>query len=255
MIKENCLIGYTGFIGSNLASFSSFNYKINRSNIITMFDKEFDLVVCCGLPAEKWKANKFPEEDHANTMQLIDGLKKIKANKFILISTVDVYENPFNCDEDSLFNFAKTAYGKNRHILELFVENNFANHQIIRLPGLFGNGLKKNIIFDLINSKVIDTLPNNFYQWYPIVSLPEHLKIILNHKDIKKINISTQPISTQELIDCCFKKIRINKFTMPDITYDVKSKYSSIFLDDSTYIYSKSEVINYLNVFLKTHNH
>jgi nucleoside-diphosphate-sugar epimerase len=255
MIKENCLIGYTGFVGSSLSSLTSFEYKINRSNIQTMFGKEFDLVVCCGLPAEKWKANKFPNDDYLNTMKLIDGLSQIKANKFTLISTVDIYENPFNCNEDSVFNISKSAYGNNRHILELFVEKNFSNYQIVRLPGLFGKGLKKNIIFDLLNNQAINVLPNNTYQWYPIASLPEHLKIIANNRLIKKINISTEPISSRELIDECFNKALVGEFTKPDVTYDVKSKYSFIFSCNSSYIFSKSEIFRHIKNFLKSYNY
>ena len=41
--------------------------------------------------------------------------------------------------------------GKNRLYLEKWVEENIDNHLIIRLPGLFGENIKKNFIFDLIN--------------------------------------------------------------------------------------------------------
>ena len=47
----------------------------------------------CGIPAVKWYANKNPDEDSEiiNNIQTI--LKTMKINKFILISTIDVYNN------------------------------------------------------------------------------------------------------------------------------------------------------------------
>ena len=39
-----------------------------------------------------------------------------------------------------------TTYGKNRLLLEQFVEKNYDNYLIVRLPALFGKGLKKNLL-------------------------------------------------------------------------------------------------------------
>ena len=46
-----------------------------------------------GAPAEKWRANLNPLEDEKNIDFLIYNLNNIKAKKFVLISTVDVFEN------------------------------------------------------------------------------------------------------------------------------------------------------------------
>ena len=42
-------------------------------------------------------------------------------------------------------------YGRNRYYVEKFVNSHFANCTIIRLPSLFGKGLKKNFIYDLLH--------------------------------------------------------------------------------------------------------
>ena len=125
MKNKIAIIGYSGLIGSNLYRqykkkydyidlFNSKNiHKIKKNN-------SYELILCAGLPAEKWKANNFPKKDKSNTLKLINYLKKIKTDKFFLISTIDVYFNH--------------TYGKNRMYLEEFVKKNFINYLIIRLP-------------------------------------------------------------------------------------------------------------------------
>lgn len=49
-------------------------------------------------------------------------------------------------DEDSL-----QPYGLHRRYLETFVESQFPQHLIVRLPSLVGPGLHKNVIFDFLS--------------------------------------------------------------------------------------------------------
>ena len=58
---------------------------------------------------------------------------------------------------------------KNRKMLEYFVKNNFQNYLIIRLPGIFGTGLKKNVIYDLMNKNELQKIySNDYFQWYDL---------------------------------------------------------------------------------------
>lgn len=146
------LIGYTGFVGKNLDTQNTFDNKYNSSNINSIKNKEFELLVCSGVKAEKWFANQNPEEDLISINYLIDNLKSVKTKKFVLISTVDVYSKSFDVDEDFVIDSnINDTYGKNRFLFERFVINNFESVLIVRLPALFGKGLKKNLIFDLMN--------------------------------------------------------------------------------------------------------
>ena len=143
---KNALIGYTGFLGSNLKLQNKFDFFFNTKNINNIKNNSYDLVVCCAPNAEKWLANKNPNNDLENIEKLISNLKYIKCNKFILLSTVDVFSLPSNVDEDTLVEEKNLKpYGLNRRSLEKFVEKNFPNKMIVRLPGLVGPGLKKNI--------------------------------------------------------------------------------------------------------------
>lgn len=149
---EKAIIGYTGFVGSNLDNQMKFNKKYNSKNINEIRNKEFDIVYCAGVSAIKWFANQNPEKDIIGINNLIENLKTIKTKMFVLISTIDIYSDFINIDEDTIPDISKQdTYGKNRFFLENWVKSNFENSLIVRLPALFGKGLKKNFIYDLLN--------------------------------------------------------------------------------------------------------
>ena len=54
------LIGYTGFVGSNLSEQKSFSEYFNSSNIEKIKNHEFDMLICAGLSGTKYKINKKP---------------------------------------------------------------------------------------------------------------------------------------------------------------------------------------------------
>lgn len=71
---ENALIGYSGFVGSSLTRQQEFRYFYRSTNISEIRKKSFQTVVCAGVSALKWKANKNPEEDKRSIGALIGNL-------------------------------------------------------------------------------------------------------------------------------------------------------------------------------------
>lgn len=146
------LVGYTGFVGSNLAMSTHFDGLYNHSNISSAFGTNPDLLIYAGVPAQKFIANKFPDEDLAIIKEAISNIKKINPKQLVLISTIDVYETPFDVDETTQINPETTSpYGKNRFYLEEWVRKHYSNALIVRLPALFGRNIKKNFVYDLIH--------------------------------------------------------------------------------------------------------
>ena len=76
----NALIGYTGFIGSNLKNQYDFKDLYNSKNIYDIEGKSYDLIVCSGAYSRKWYANKYSEEDLKQIKLLCRHLSKAKAN-------------------------------------------------------------------------------------------------------------------------------------------------------------------------------
>ena len=151
-MKLKILVGYTGFVGSNLYASGEFDYVYNSKNIEEAYGKNPDLLVYAGLRAEKYLANHEPEKDMATILSAQENIKKINPKKLVLISTIDVLKNPQGVDENEKIDTeGLNAYGYNRYQLEVWVRDNFPDALIIRLPGLFGENIKKNFIYDFIN--------------------------------------------------------------------------------------------------------
>lgn len=243
---KRAIVGYTGFVGSNLLQFYKFDYYYNSKNFETAKFNDFDEIYFCGVPAVKWYANKNPENDTDTINSLITILKTIKTKKFILISTIDVYENVISCEnEDYLCKYNENhTYGKNRYIFEKFIQETFENHHIIRLPALFGKGLKKNIIFDLLNNNEIKNIPiNSSFQWYNLDWLKDDINMIIK-KDIKITNLFTEPLETSEIIKL-FNYTTNEFINLKRMDYNLKTKYET-----SGYIRNKNLVLENIKKFI-----
>ncbi|MBS7526801.1 NAD(P)-dependent oxidoreductase [Fusibacter paucivorans] len=145
------LVGYTGFVGGNLKVQTAFDAYYNSKNIREAFGLKPDLLVYCGVKAEKYMAIQNPEADRLHIEEAMANISAIAPKKIVLISTIDVYPKPLHVDEatmPSVDAFDKNAYGKHRLMLEAYVREHF-DALIVRLPALFGLGLKKNFIYDL----------------------------------------------------------------------------------------------------------
>ncbi|MDE7477150.1 MAG: NAD(P)-dependent oxidoreductase [Lachnospiraceae bacterium] len=155
------LVGYTGFVGSNLYARARNRIKgvYNSQNVEKAYGLEPEVLIYAGVRAEKYLANNAPECDLEQILEAERNIKAINPQRLVLISTVDVYQNPVGVDEtDSVFSDGKGGagngiqpYGLNRYYLEAWVRKNYPNALIIRLPGLFGHNIKKNFIYDYIN--------------------------------------------------------------------------------------------------------
>lgn len=145
------LVGYTGFVGSNIVEEHNFTGLFNSKNVKEAYGENPDLLVYSGVKAEMFLANKDPEADFATMETAIKNIKQINPKKLVLISTIAVYHNPDNVDEDAEIDENNlAAYGKNRLYLERKVRELYPNALIVRLPGLYGKNLKKNFIYDFI---------------------------------------------------------------------------------------------------------
>jgi dTDP-4-dehydrorhamnose reductase len=252
---NSAIIGYTGFVGSNLVRQVDFNSLYNSKNIESIIGEKFDCLVCSGAPAVKWLANKEPEKDLENLKRLTKCLDKVAAQKVILISTVDVYPLPVEVDEDTEIDpEILHPYGKHRLELEMFVEARF-DSLIVRLPGLFGDGLKKNIIYDLLHDNCTEKIhKDSVFQFYNIDNLWKDIQIFLKEK-LKLVNLATEPAAVWEVADEGFGFNFTNEPPTVPAKYDFKTKYSHLKSDSKNfYMYTKNEVLQDLKKFVSRQN-
>jgi len=240
----NALIGFSGFVGGTLLKQTAFESLYRSTNIGEIDGHSFETVVCAGAPAQKWIANREPEADREKIEGLIAHLKTIKCKTFVLISTVDVFKSPINVDEDTEVDESELhAYGLHRRILEKFVAANFENHLIVRLPGLVGPGLRKNVIFDFLNENNLQAIESRgIFQFYPMPNLWYDIQTALS-AGLKLVHLTAEPISVATISKEGFGRSFELQISSSPATYDMRTRHVEIFGGHGCYQYSARETI------------
>lgn len=144
------LVGSTGFVGTNLAAAHDFSLAVHSGNVQTAYGTRAELCVYAGVPSAMFLANADPEADLDVMRAARENLRRINAAQTVLVSTIAVYDDSRGRDEESQPDGgALPAYGANRLQLERWVREDFPQALIVRLPALYGRGLKKNFLYDL----------------------------------------------------------------------------------------------------------
>jgi nucleoside-diphosphate-sugar epimerase len=247
------LIGATGFVGGTLLRQRSFEQQYNSRNIQDIAGREFELLVCAGAPAEKWKANKEPVADRENLQKLKDALKKCSAQKFVLISTVDVYREPRNVDENTVPPRENLQpYGLHRLELEDFAAETFPGACIIRLPALFGTGLKKNFLYDLLHDNCLDwTDHRSEFQFYDLSRLWSDIENALKAK-LALVNFATAPVLVAEIARRCFEREFTNATANGPVRYDMRTIHDAALGGSGGYLYDADEAYARIRQFVQS---
>ncbi|KPF78625.1 hypothetical protein IP78_10765 [Brevundimonas sp. AAP58] len=159
---RTALIGSTGFVGGVLASHVAFDAAYASATIDRISGETFDTVICAGAPATMWRANADPVRDLANLESLVNTLTRARIERLVLISTIAVLADPAAGADETTTEFETTlAYGRHRRWLETALAERFRT-LILRLPAVFGPGLRKNFLFDLRHPMPAFLKPDRF---------------------------------------------------------------------------------------------
>lgn len=175
---KEILIGSTGFVGGNLLKSHSFDGSFHSSNIDEAYGTNPELCIYSGVPSAMFLANSNPTADFEVIENAFYNIKKINPKKLVLISSIAVYDDSRQKDEDSNIDDKQlSAYGKNRLHLERLVRDKYSNCLIVRLPALYGYGLKKNFLYDL-------------HTITPFMLKPEKYEELSKNSDLVKLSYS-----------------------------------------------------------------
>ncbi|HYZ85728.1 MAG TPA: NAD-dependent epimerase/dehydratase family protein, partial [Bryobacteraceae bacterium] len=214
--------------------------------------KHYDRVICAGAPAVKWKANKEPEADLKNLQHLMNNLAQMQSDRFVLISTVDVYRDPRGVDESTSIDVDQLEpYGKHRYMLEQFVNSRFPAVTTIRLPGLFGAGLKKNAIYDLMRDNALHLIhKDSAFQFYNMQNLYRDIEIALD-QNLSLVNFATEPVRVADVARKAFDRDFDNVTEKPPIFYDMQTRMGAAFGRTGPYLYSAEETFSGIRAFVE----
>ncbi len=249
---KRCLIGHTGFVGGNLARQGHFDAFFHSRNIAQLAGLEFDEIWCCGVSAVKWQANKDPEGDWRGITPLLDALGRAKAGRFVLISTVDVFKSPVAVDEAAIpERDGLHPYGLHRLMVEDFVTDRFRDRIVVRLPGLFGAGLKKNIIYDFLHDNLVAGIhADSRFQFYSLDAV--HADILAAREaGLDLVHFATEPVSVREVAREAFGLDFDNAPPSAPARYDMHTRHADVFGRQNPYIAGKDDVLASMRDFVR----
>jgi nucleoside-diphosphate-sugar epimerase len=250
---NTALIGYTGFVGATLDEMLSPDARYRSTNIDDIRGQSFEHVICAGVQAKKWWANLHPEDDWRGISRLLNALESVTADRFTLISTIDVYPAPRDVDEDSVIPLeGHHAYGLHRLKAEEWLRNRFPSVAILRLPGLFGPGLKKNVIFDMLTDNQLDKVhPDGVFQYYDTRRLSADIARVWE-LGIGLLNVSSEPVATSLIRDQLFPTKKLGASGPAPAGYDMRSLHAKSWGGAGGYLYSREQVMADLGDWLAT---
>lgn len=220
--------GFNGFIGKNLSFKLSKNYQVFKFQKYKKTNKNFDLFIHCAGIAHKKKINYQNFKTNFNlTKKALEYCKINKIKYFVFMSSANVYGN-YELNNRKFFKINEVSKKKNLYVkskiysekfIMSFAKKNKINYVILRLPIVYGYGVKANFksmikfflfspilpIKSFINKKSICSVNNisdfikylmkkkkYFNQIYNIkdnkdLSIYEIAKIIINKKKLNKI--------------------------------------------------------------------
>ncbi len=231
-MAERALVGHTGFVGGLLERAQPFDGHFNSRNVEELPERAWDEVVCAAMPAEKWRANRQPAGDAAALERLWHALDATSAGRVVLISTVDVFDPPVGHDETAPPS-AGHAYGANRAELERRVLERFEEVAVVRLPSLYGPGLKKNALYDMLQARPCPTGPAARFQWYDLERLPGDLATVQRER-IGLAQLVAEPVSMGAIAERCFPDAEIGEGPAP--VYDLRTLHADAFGGRGAYV-------------------
>lgn len=245
------LIGHTGFVGNNLARQQPFEALFHGKNIDELKGRRFARIVCAGAPAAKWIANREPEADIANLRRLAQAIEAAECDEFVLISTIDVYPVLTGADESyDCASMPNHAYGRHRLWLEERVRSRFPGALIVRLPALFGPGLKKNVIYDLQHDNCLEAIaPESTFQWYGLERLTRDLETA-RANGLRLVNLFTEPLRTSDILRRFFPDKRVGEKRGAEAHYALTTRHAALFGGAGGYIQTQGEVLDDLSSYL-----
>ncbi|SDL60021.1 dTDP-4-dehydrorhamnose reductase [Geodermatophilus siccatus] len=241
---RRALVGWSGFVGGSLDQRIAPVARFRSTDVHQLPAVDVDEVVCAGAPAEKWRANAEPEADRAGIHRLMDALDGSRAGSCVLVSTVDVFADSRGVDETTPADTTQEqAYGRHRAELEEFVRRRFDDVLVVRLPGMYGPGLKKNLVYDLVHQPGARFAhQDSSFQFYDVRDLWGHV-LLARDAGLSVVNLATEPVTSAQVARECFG-VDYRCDDRPPVAYDLRTSHAAALAGrEGPYLRSADEVL------------
>ena len=190
------ILGAKGFIGSAFVRYCQAKKiqfaAIEKDNYKDYVGQSCDIFINANGNSKKYIAEKYPQRDFKLSFLSVEKtLRDFGIKKYICISSIDVYNNfsdPKENHEDSDINVSKQSfYGFHKYLAEQMIKKYAQDWLVIRCGGFVGKGLKKNSIFDILNSLPLRIHVASQYQYLPVDELPKIVFFLIRKKFSKEV--------------------------------------------------------------------
>ena len=224
--SNNIAVVGNGLISKRLQQFVNATHIFDSKQLLDLPLREYSTVYVAAPSGNRIWASQNPGFDQASTGLLIRNLLVTKCERIVLISTGDTQVRP------------DTGYGKNRLELENAIRGRFENHYIIRLPGLIGNDITKNILYDIKHkTEWADQINGSIkQQWYLLDDLEKDILAILKGSE-RVVNLVSEPILNKDIVDQFGNSATVNETA---VEYDLKP-----------YKYTKEEIFDQISLYMR----
>lgn len=188
-MKKIALFGHTGFIGSGVYDVLRAQYEVTGFNSTSFLSRTFDIVINCSGVSSKYHTEKNPLLSYRKELDILVRLQLLSCDKVIHISSVDA-------DRDG-------EYGKLKLWVEERIKKLFPRWNILRVSGVIGQGLKKNIVFDLMENKPIYLTRDSVLNFISINEIANLVSILVKRgtENLTTNVASSKSIGVQEIAD------------------------------------------------------
>ncbi len=120
---------------------------------------------------------------------------------------------------------------------------------IVRLPGLFGEGLKKNLIFDLLTGKPVDGFDErSSFQFYNLARLGNDLDLAAK-AGLRTVNFAVSPVTVADVAARVTGKPYANRMENPPLHYDMQTIHGSAWGEPGAYLESAETCLSGIQAF------
>lgn len=214
-----CIVGYNGFLGRTVYEYllkdSQFGNVIGIGSQSPDCSSFFDIVVNCAGVSSRFYVSKNYNKACLVEEKISERIKKMNFDRLIHISSMDVELEP-SC-----------YYGQMKILFESiytwFVQPS-SRLVTLRLGSLIGKGLKKNVIFDLLNDKTIYITSDSICNFISIYEVAKVISFVITKKSLMSgvINVAAKDSITFKEI-CHILGKNPNQFGLRRDRYIIKT--------------------------------
>tara|TARA_B100001093_G_C26647166_1_gene935836 strand:+ start:151 stop:870 length:720 start_codon:yes stop_codon:yes gene_type:complete len=197
-MRRIALIGANGFVGSSIARAFIANHDselvaVNRTNYdAARTDGYYDILINAAMPSKRFWAQQEPAKDFSETTEKTFKLvNDWNWGKIIQISSISARSQ------------LNTVYGRNKASAEKLVE--YGDNLILRLGPMYGDGLNKGVLVDILQNKTVFVARDSRYCFAPIGWIGEWIERNLDSTGVMDLG-ANEAITVGEVADAVNSK-------------------------------------------------